>query len=257
MTEDSRPQQSLKKPPLKKAIWDNVKSLGSALLLVLVIRSSLLEAFKIPSESMVPTLLIGDQLFVNKLAYGLRVPFTDWIGEKPLYFFRTKEPQRGDIIVFKYPVDPDIYFIKRIVAIPGDTVEMKNKVVLINGKPFERSDIPTEALEKIRKDLAEADGDYPSGRVNVFHEKFDSETATVMIDQGNYMSENYPPETVPEGRYFVMGDNRDNSKDSRFWGYVPFENIKGKAVVIWLSIWMDFENSKFTFRPERIGKILH
>jgi len=257
MADEPKSQQSLKKPPMKKVVWDNVKSLGSALLLVLVIRSSLLEAFKIPSESMVPTLLVGDQIFVNKLAYGLRVPFTDWIGEHPLYFFRYKEPQRGDIIVFKYPVDPDIYFIKRIVAVPGDTIEMKNKVVLINGKPFERSDIPADTLAKIRKDLGEAQQEYPEDRVNVFQEKFDSDTGTVMIDQANYMSENYPLETVPEGRYFVMGDNRDNSKDSRFWGYVPFDNIKGKAVVIWLSVWLEFDQSKFTFRPERIGKVLH
>jgi signal peptidase I len=257
MTEESKSEQSLKKPPFKKWFWDNFKSLGSALLLVLVIRSSVIEAFKIPSGSMIPTLLVGDQIFVNKFSYGLRVPFTDWIGEKPLYFFRHKEPERGDIIVFKYPVDPSIFFIKRIVAIPGDTVEMKDKVVLINKKPFDRSTIDAEQMEYIKKALAESDGEYPADRMNVFNEKFDSETATIMIDKESYFSESFPARTVPEGHYFVMGDNRDNSKDSRFWDYVPFDYIKGKAVVVWLSVWVDFEQSKFIFRPERIGRILH
>lgn len=257
MTEDGKPQQSLKKPPLKKWLWDNFKSLGSALLLVLVIRSSVIEAFKIPSGSMIPTLLIGDQIFVNKFSYGLRVPFTDWIGENPLYFFRHHEPERGDIIVFKYPVDPDIYFIKRIVAIPGDVVEMRNKVVSINGKPYERSEIPQAQLDKIWKSLEDSLSEYPKDRMDIFFQKFDKETGTVMVDKQNYYSENFTPITVPPNSYFVMGDNRDNSKDSRFWGFVPFENIKGKAVVIWLSVWMDFEQNKFNFRPERIGTVLH
>jgi signal peptidase I len=257
MTEDGKPQQSLKKPPMKKWLWDNFKSLGSALLLVLVIRSSVIEAFKIPSGSMIPTLLIGDQIFVNKFSYGLRVPFTDWIGDHPLYFFRHHEPQRGDIIVFKYPVDPEIYFIKRIVGVPGDVVEMRNKVVTINKQPFPRSDIPSEKLEKIWKSLEDSQNEYPRERMNVFHEQFTSDTGTIMIDKQSFYSENFEPTTVPEGQYFVMGDNRDNSKDSRFWGFVPFENIKGKAVVIWLSVWIDIEQSKFNFRPERIGTVLH
>lgn len=245
------------KTPRKKWFWDNFKSLGSALLLVLVIRSSVIEAFKIPSGSMIPTLLIGDQIFVNKFSYGLRVPFTDWIGENPKYFFRHHDPERGDIIVFKYPVDPDIYFIKRIVGIPGDVVEMKNKVVTINGKPFDKTPASDEQLNKIFKALEDSANEYPRERMEVTNQKFDSETATIMIDKQSYFSENFPSVTVPAGHYFVMGDNRDNSKDSRFWGFVPFENIKGKAVVIWLSVWIDFESSKFTFRPDRIGTVLH
>ena len=252
MTEENKPQQSR-----KKWLWDNFVSLGSALLLVMVIRSSVIEAFKIPSGSMIPTLLVGDQIFVNKFSYGLRVPFTDWIGEKPHYFFRTKEPSRGDIIVFKYPVDPDIYFIKRIVGIPGDVVEMKNKVVSINGKPFEQKEVPADRLEKIFKSIDDSSAEYPRERMKVSLQTFDHETGTIMIDQQSYFSENMAPITVPEGHYFCMGDNRDNSKDSRFWGFVPFDNIKGKAFVIWLSVWLDFEQSKFTFRPERIGTLLH
>ena len=252
MTIENKPQQSR-----KKWLWDNFVSLGSALLLVFAIRSTVIEAFKIPSGSMIPTLLVGDQIFVNKFAYGLRVPFTDWIGEKPLYFFKTNAPSRGDIIVFKYPVDPDIYFIKRIVGIPGDVVEMKNKVVYINGKPYESKDAPVEQVEKIFKSLDDGTGEYPKDRMHVTLQKFDHETATIMTDQQSYFSENFEALTVPKDSFFVMGDNRDNSKDSRFWGFVPFDNIKGRAFVVWLSVWLDFENSKFTFKPERIGTILH
>jgi len=252
MTEQIRPQQSL-----KKKAWDNFVSLGSALLLVLIIRSSVIEAFKIPSGSMIPTLLVGDQIFVNKFAYGLRVPFTDWIGENPKYFFRAGQPARGDIIVFKYPVDPDIYFIKRVVGIPGDTVEMKNKVVTINGRPFDRTQVPPEQLEKIFKSLEDSQSEYPRDRMDVTLQQFDHTTGTIMVDKQSYFSENFPPTVVPEAHYFVMGDNRDNSKDSRFWGFVPFENIKGKAFIIWLSVWIDFDSKTFTFRPERIGTLLH
>ena len=133
----------------KKWLWENFVSLGSALLLVLAIRSSVIEPFKIPSGSMIPTLLVGDQIFVNKFAYGLRVPLTDWIGAKPLYFRRFEGPSRGDVIVFKYPDNPDFYYIKRVIGIPGDTIEVKQKRVYVNGKPFEQSEPAPEESAKI------------------------------------------------------------------------------------------------------------
>jgi signal peptidase I len=260
MSEESKEEnknQPASKQSWQKSLWDNFVSLGSALLLVLVIRSSFIEAFKIPSGSMIPTLLVGDQIFVNKLAYGLRVPFTEWVMDKPLYFFRTKEPARGDIIVFKYPEDPEIYFIKRIVAIPGDTVEMRNKLVYINGKPYDRTPVSNDKLDKIFTSLQDSSSEYPRDRMKVFEDKFDKTTGTIMVDSQSFYSVDMPEIKVPEGKYFVMGDNRDNSKDSRFWGFVPFEYIKGNAVVIWLSVWMDFDQKTFTFHPERIGTILH
>jgi signal peptidase I len=242
----------------KKQAWDNILSMGSAILLVFVIRSSVIEAFKIPSGSMIPTLLVGDQIFVNKFAYGLRVPLTDWIGSQPLYFFKNKGPARGDIIVFRYPVDPDIYFIKRVIGLPGDKIEMKDKVVYVNGKPFDRKPLSEAENNQIFNNSLEDSGEYPKERMSIFHDRFDNETATIMIDKQSYFSINFDPVTVPEGQYFVMGDNRDNSKDSRFWGFVPFENIKGKAFIVWLSIWIDFDNpSKSTHHFDRIGTILH
>jgi signal peptidase I len=256
MTDPNTPPQTAVHP-FKKWAKENIPSLLSALLLVFIVRSSIIEAFKIPSGSMIPTLLVGDQIFVNKFSYGLRVPFTDWIGERPYYFFKNAPPARGDIIVFKYPVDPDIYFIKRIVGIPGDTIEMKDKVVYINGTAQPRNDLAAEKTAAIFKSLEDSTSEYPPERMKVFQEKFDHDTGTLMIDQGNYMSENFPPITVTPDHYFVMGDNRDNSKDSRYWGFVPFEYIKGKAVVIWLSFWLDLDKPSVTFRPERIGTILH
>ncbi len=258
MAQDIKPEAgTLTQPSRKKWLWDNFVSLFSAILLVLVIRSSIIEAFKIPSGSMIPTLHVGDQIFVNKFSYGLRVPLTDWVGTHPLYFFRVSGPSRGDIIVFKYPVDPDIYFIKRVVGIPGDTIEMKNKMIYVNGKAMDRTPVETAKFDEIIKSLDETQGDYPKDRMSIFNDKFDNTTATVMIDKQSYFSENFEPIKVPEGQYFVMGDNRDNSKDSRYWGFVPFDNIKGKAFVIWLSIWIDFDSGKYSFHPERIGTILH
>jgi signal peptidase I len=258
MTEDLKPQQgALPKVSRQRWLWDNFVSLGSAPLLVLVIRSSVIEAFKIPSGSMIPTLLVGDQIFVNKFAYGLRVPLTDWIGERPLYIYKNSGPSRGDIIVFKYPVDPDIYFIKRVVGLPGDTIEMKNKSIIVNGKPMDRTPVDQTTNDAVFKSLEDSQAEYPRDRMSVFHDVFDHTTGTIMVDKQSYFSENFEKITVPANSFFVMGDNRDNSKDSRFWGFVPFDNIKGKAVVVWLSVWLDFDQNKFTFRPERIGTILH
>jgi len=264
MAEDIKEGQPLiPKTSKKKWLWDNFVSMGSALLLVLVIRSSVIEAFKIPSGSMIPTLLIGDQIFVNKFAYGLRVPFTDWIGSHPLYFFRTTPPARGDIIVFKYPDQPDIYFIKRIVAVPGDTVEVKQKRVYVNDKPFEQTEIPADKLSELYTSIDSMGSESSHENLKIVYEKFDRDQGTIMTTQDRYTPESMGKVTVPADSYFVMGDNRDNSRDSRFWDsthFVPFDNIKGKAVVIWLSVCLfgdECERLSSRTHFERIGKLLH
>jgi len=132
---------------------ENGVSLGLALLIVFMIRSSVIEAFKIPSGSMIPTLLIGDHIFVNKFAYGFKVPFSDLLTDHPIYFIKREPPKRGDIVVFKYPKDESFYYIKRVVGIPGDVVEVRNKVLYINQKMISRDLVPVSDSEKVFKAL--------------------------------------------------------------------------------------------------------
>ncbi len=184
------------RPAGKSAFREYAEAILSALALALVIRTFFVQAFKIPSGSMLPTLEIGDHLLVNKLLYGLRVPLS---GQR---FFDYFEPERGDIIVFVFPEDPSKDFIKRVVGLPGDTIEIRKKQLFRNGVPV---DVVEEPYARWVRPLE------PGPR-----------------DQ-------FGPVTVPEGHVFVMGDNRDQSYDSRFWGFVPYENIKGKAFVIYWS----------------------
>jgi signal peptidase I len=266
MSEKDGKNQDSKKP-FGKWLIDNIVSLAFALLLVMMIRSSVIEPFKIPSGSMIPTLLIGDHIFVNKLAYGLIVPITDtripivnYIF-KPKYLFRWSEPKGGDIVVFRYPRDEPTFYIKRIVGLPGDRIELKNKALYINGKAVERKTIDSALKTKVLDSFPEMfsranDESYVREDLEVFEDTLSSSRSLIMTDKSKFYSENFGPIEVPAGQYFVMGDNRDHSNDSRYWGFVPFENIMGRASVIWLSIWMDVSNSDFIFRPGRTGSLL-
>ncbi len=195
-----------------------------AVLLTLVIRTFVLQAFRIPTGSMEDTLLVGDFLFVNKFIYGARVPFTD------IRLPALRDPQRGDIMVFKYPKDTDRDFIKRLVGVPGDTVEIRDKVVYINGEP-----LPDEHVKhtnpRIRPATYRNPNIYPPGAGN---------------------RDNYGPVVVPPGHYFMMGDNRDNSDDSRFWGFLDRDLIKGKAVFIYWS----WNGEKTRPRLNRLGHLI-
>ncbi|MGE0615188.1 MAG: signal peptidase I [Bacteriovoracia bacterium] len=238
----------------KKWLIENVTSIGIAFFLVLMVRSSIIEAYKIPSGSMIPTLLIGDHIFVNKFAYGFKLPFTEWFGD-PVYLIRRDPPKRGDVIVFKYPKDESLYYIKRIVATSGDTVELKDKRLIINGQPIASEPLSADEAKQVTATIDPSS--YNLSSLKIFHEKMQNDTPTVMVDSSTYSIENFGPITVPQDQYFVMGDNRDHSNDSRFWGFVPMQNIKGKAMVIWLSLWVDFKEGLYYFRPGRIGTVLH
>jgi len=168
-----------------------------AVILAILIRALFVQAFKIPSSSMEPTLLVGDHILVNKLIYGLRVPFTD--ARWPQFV----TPGRGDVIVFVYPEDRTKDFIKRVVAVGGDTIEIRNKKVFLNGK------------EDVNP-----------------HAHFYS---NVVLPGDMTPRDNMPPVKVPDGHLFVMGDNRDYSHDSRFWGFVPLDDVKGQAFLIYYS----------------------
>lgn len=186
------------------------RSFFPVLAIVLVLRSFLVEPFQIPSGSMLPTLEDGDFILVNKFSYGIRLPV---LNNKVIEF---GDPQRGDVIVFRYPEDTRINYIKRVVGVSGDVVRYENKVLYINGERVE-----DQLLER-NPPFAyyqETLGDVP-------HRIVKTDVAPASLGQGEWV--------IPEGQYFVMGDNRDNSNDSRFWGFVPDENVVGKAFAIWM-----------------------
>jgi signal peptidase I len=238
-----------------KYLLEQAWQLAVALLIVFAIRSAIVEPFKIPSGSMIPTLYVGDFIFVNKFAYGLKLPFSDWFGA-PVNLIRRDPPKRGDIIVFLYPREPDTHYIKRVMGLPGDTLEVRNKVVFINGKAIEQVELPEAEKTELLKDIG--DFRYGDSHIKAYREKIEGHEHLLLTDANNEYTQNFDPVTIPDGNLFVMGDNRDFSNDSRFWGLVPFDNISGRAEVIWLSMWFDMKDtSKNSFKPGRIGTVLH
>jgi signal peptidase I len=209
---------------------DFCRSFFPVILLVLLLRSFLAEPFRIPSGSMIPTLLVGDFILVNKYAYGLRDPVFH------RKFLQVGLPQRGDVVVFRYPLDPTKDFIKRVIGLPGDRIVYRNKQLTVNGEPMPLT----------------ADGVYTAGGslpgvVYRFEEEIGAVRHRILVNPARPAEDS--EFEVPEGHYFMMGDNRDGSDDSRRWGVVPERNLVGKAFFIWMSL--DFER----FRPDfsRIG----
>lgn len=202
------------------------KSFFPVLAIVLVLRSFLVEPFQIPSESMVPTLEVGDFILVNKFTYGIRLPV---IGTKVI---DVDEPQRGDVMVF-FPPGETRYFIKRVVGLPGDEITIADNELSINGEVVERREVDKQAARKRGEFCYRADGSY-----EVAEEFFNGEGHLVRTctEAGSLSREGFW--IVPEGHYFMMGDNRDNSSDSRDWGSVPEDRIVGKAFAIWMH-WED------------------
>lgn len=197
----------------KSGFRENVEAILVAILLALLIRTFIVQAFKIPSGSMIPTLHVGDHILVNKFVYGIDIPFLNI----PVYNGHT--PDRGDIVVFKYPEDPDKDFIKRVIGVGGDIVAMKGRDVFVNGQRI------SEAY------AIYADGDVRRGTMH--------------------------PVRVPPGKLFVMGDNRDNSHDSRFWGFVDLQAVRGRAFIIYWSWNAGAESLLKWVRWGRIGDVLH
>ncbi len=245
-----------KKHILAQPWWlDWTAGLFPVIAVVFMVRSFAFEPFKIPSGSMIPTLEIGDLILVNKFVWGLRVPVTN------TKITSGSPVQRGDVIVFHYPPKPSVDYIKRVVGLPGDTVSYLNKKLTINGKDIDKA--PVEDFFGEKEDM-----DYVSGKTTKsfahfkqYQEQLGTHNHRILNDPERpayvpvvanfplHENCNYSQEgvtcKVPAGHYFVMGDNRDNSADSRFWGFVPDENIVGKAV----AVWMNFGNLK------RVGSI--
>ncbi|MGV8892224.1 MAG: signal peptidase I [Burkholderiaceae bacterium] len=202
--------------------------------MVFFLRSFLYEPFKIPSSSMVPTLMVGDLILVNKFTYGIRLPV---INKK---IININDPQRGDVMVFKYPRDTALDYIKRVVGIPGDKIEYKNKQLTINGKKISYQPLP----DFLDEEHLRYSKQYTENLTGTTHQILNDERAPSFVQNPDAFPQHelctYNIEgfacTVPEGNYFMMGDNRDNSLDSRYWGFVPDENIVGKAFFVWMNL---------------------
>ena len=198
----------------RSRLRENAEAILVAIVIALFIRTFLVQAFKIPSGSMKPTLQIGDHILVNKFIYGVKIPYLNTV------LLPIKDPQRGDIVVFKYPLDPKKDFIKRVIGLPGDVVELRDKAVYIN-------------RQRLNHD------------VGVYSDSH--------IIAGNLRPrDNLGPITVPSGGLFVMGDNRDESYDSRFWGFVPLRDVSGKAFIIYWS----WDSDDFKVRWGRLAGLL-
>lgn len=198
----------------KHIVREYAESIIVAVILALIIRTFFVQAFKIPSGSMEDTLLIGDHLLVSKFLYGTKIPFTD------TKILKIRDPKRGDVVVFEYPEDPSKDFIKRVVGTPGDVVEGKDKKVFVNGKLYENP-------HEIHKEQE-------------------------IIPKAQNPRDTFGPMTVPADSYFVMGDNRDRSYDSRFWGFVKSSKLKGKAFIKYWS----WDSDKFSVRFRNIGRLI-
>ncbi|MBF0453561.1 MAG: signal peptidase I [Magnetococcales bacterium] len=195
------------------------EAIAMAVGIALTVRAFVVEPFKIPSGSMIPTLLVGDYLFVSKSAYGFRLPFTQ------SRILMGDGPERGDVAVFEYPRDPSKDYIKRVVGLPGDRIVYRNKRLYINGSQVEYQPVGEYTYQTVRDTQEEA---------TLFTEKLEGAPHPILVQSYSFM-DGYTDQVVPSGHYFVMGDNRDNSNDSRAWGFVPAHRLVGKALRIFWS----------------------
>ncbi len=226
MTSELAAETTVKKK--HSPLGDTIRTIVLAVVLAVTVRSLAYEPFHIPSGSMKSNLLIGDYLFVSKYSYG----YSRYSFPLGIPFFKGRilasgEPQRGDVVVFRYPPNPRIDYIKRLIGLPGDKVQVKDGIVYINGKALERKFVDdfSDSENNMVKVIPRFTETLPEGKV-----------ITILKEKGVDAANNTPEYVVPEGKYFMMGDNRDNSRDSRFEvGFVPAENLVGRAEIIWFS----------------------
>ncbi len=237
-------------------LLDNVKTIVYAGLIAVAIRTVLFEPFNIPSGSMIPTLLVGDYLFVAKFSYGFSqysMPFSAWWPAFPGGRIFSSVPHRGDVVVFRYPPDPSEDYIKRVIGLPNDHIQLRDGQLYINGQEVSRQPAGDYVTDEdgIHMVLRRYQEDLPGG---VKHYILKATDQGEMNNTGEFV--------VPPNELLVLGDNRDNSADSRFWGYVPMANLVGRAEVIFFSIdaeypWWEFWEWPFEIRWGRIGMGIH
>lgn len=210
-----------------KLMREYTESLIVAIMLALVLRFFVISAYKIPTGSMLPTLKVGDFIFAYKLPYGFPIPFTD--GER----WSASLPERGDVVVFRYPGNENVNYVKRVVGLPGDQIAIKNKKLYINDIESSYRPLPQDVIR-----------DVPSAEYySAFREDFrtpGNEMTHVVMNNHADQADFFGPVVVPPGQVFVLGDNRDSSDDSRYWGAVPVSHLEGRVIMVWLSVdWMN------------------
>ncbi len=237
--------------PKRKSLLKELRDYALIFIVVFGFKSTFFEPNHIPSGSMLPTMAIGDFVVVNKMAYGFRIPFSDFamfgLNFNSIYLNDFKVPDKGDIVVFKYPNDPSISYVKRVIGLPGDEIEVFDNEVFINGEPVVTTPVDRKGLIDLYDQHFHPDT-IEFHKVRVGEKEF-----TTAYNVGMPYHLNMEKKVVPAGHIFVMGDNRDFSSDSRVWGFVPFENIKGRAMFVWLNMVYPWSKEKFHFRPGRIG----
>ncbi len=243
-----------------------------AIIAILAFRASVYEPYKIPTGSMIPTMLIGDFILVNKFKYGFKLPFSH-LKDEAIYLTGPHPVKRGDIIVFKYPHDTNINYVKRVVGIPGDELEYINKTLYINGVAQEKvvhdGRIIQKDMDVKYTGLNQSTGDaydFKFYKVKTGDVEHVIQIDDNMPDVNNFdraMLGDTNKVIVPDEQYVVIGDNRDFSADSRYWGFVPFKHIKGSAQAVWFAVnlpfnwpWENIDNPRYSFRPWRIGTVL-
>lgn len=229
------------------ANWrDYLENILIAVFLALVVRTFILTGYKVPTGSMAPTLLPGDFIFSYRVPYGLKIPLTDTkVAINP--------PDRGEIVVFTYPDQPKVNYVKRVIGIAGDRVQIENGELIVNGEKLKYEEMPREELEKEIQDMPNAELFEQSFKV--VKEK-DGDRSRWLLFQKSQKTHSFGPFIVPPNEVFLLGDNRDSSDDSRYWGTVPINRIEGRVVLIWLSLnWQEkiWENRIPTLRWARIG----
>ncbi len=242
-------------PEKKQKIIKETKAIALIIIVVFAFRSTFFEPFRIPSGSMIPSLMIGDFILVNKFSYGFKLPYSDMFGD-PIYLTSFNGPKRGDVVVFKYPRDTSFNYIKRIVGLPGDTIEVINKKLFINGKPLEEKEIDGK---KIMDDM---DDKFKACKFHFFEVKTGEHKHVIQESEGEcgmpVMPSSFGPVIVPSDHYFAMGDDRDFSADGRAWGFVPKGHIKGKALFVWFSMIIPIlDEYSAKIRPWRIGTMIN